>query len=406
MKLPIYLDNHATTPLDPRVLEAMLPWLTEQFGNPSSASHVFGWRAEEAVHAARKQVAGLIGAAEREIVFTGGATESNNLAIIGAARHYRERGRHLITLATEHKAVLDSGHALEREGFELTILPVEPDGRLDLNRLAGAIRPDTLLVSAMFANNEIGVIQPVEAIGALCRERDVLFHCDAVQALARIPVHVDRMNVDLMSITAHKMYGPKGTGGLFVRQRERQVRLEPLIHGGGQERGLRPGTLNVAGIAGFGAACEIAGRETPEESCRIQGLRERLRLALFGGLDDLHLNGSLEHRLPGNLNVSVPHVEGESLLAALRDVAVSSGSACASGAMEPSHVLKALGLPTDLALRAIRFGIGRFNTVAEIDYAAGLLIEKVGELRAASPLYSKAREEGPPGIPGKDGRPS
>lgn len=386
MKLPIYLDNHATTPIDPRVRQAMIPWLTDDFGNPSSASHAFGWRAEEAVHAARRQVAAAIGASEREIVFTSGATESNNLALIGAARHYRDRGRHLVTVATEHKAVLDTGHALEREGFELTILPVEPDGRVGLDRLAAAIRPDTILVSVMFANNEIGVIQPVEEIGRICRRAGVLFHSDAVQALARVPVDVDRMQVDLMSITAHKMYGPKGTGALFVRQRDRQVRLEPLFHGGGQERGIRPGTLNVAGIVGFGTACEAGRSGLADESARILALRERLRTAIDAGLDDVHLNGSLEHRVPGNLNVSIGGVAGEPLLAALRDVALSAGSACASGSMEPSHVLAALGTPRELALRAIRFGLGRFNTAEEVDFVAGLVVEKVRELRAASPL--------------------
>lgn len=386
MKRPIYLDNHATTPVDPRVREAMLPWLADDFGNPSSASHAFGWRAEEAVHAARHRVAEAIGAVDREIVFTSGATESNNLALFGAARHYRDRGRHLVTVATEHKAVLDAGHALEREGFDLTVVGVEPDGRIDLDRLADAIRPDTILVSVMFANNETGVIQPVEGIGALCRRKDVLFHSDAVQALARVPVDVDRMQVDLMSITAHKMYGPKGTGALFVRQRDRQVRVDPLFHGGGQERGIRPGTLNVAGIVGFGAACEIGRAGLSGESARILALRERLRAALFAGLDDVHLNGSLEHRVPGNLNVSIGGVTGESLLAALREVAVSSGSACASGTMEPSHVLAALRIPRELALRAVRFGLGRFNTGEEIDFVSGLVIEKVRELRAAAPL--------------------
>jgi cysteine desulfurase len=383
MKLPIYMDNHATTPVDPAVLEAMLPYLTEHFGNAASASHAFGWKAEEAVESARKQVARLIGAAEREIVFTSGATESNNLALKGAARFYRERGNHLVTCATEHKAVLDTMKTLEGEGFRVTVLPVQADGRVDLGRLADALTPDTLLVSIMAANNEIGVLQPVDDIGRLCRERDILFHTDAVQATGKLPVNVDRMNADLLSLTAHKVYGPKGVGALYVRQRDRKVRLAPLIDGGGHEKGLRSGTLNVPGIVGLGAAFEVAGRTMPEESCRIQGLRESLRTRLFEALDDLVLNGSLEHRLPGNLNVSVPHVEGESLAAALRDVAVSSSSACSSASMEPSHVLTALGLSKPLAFRAIRFGIGRFNTVEEVDYVADLFIRKVRELRAS-----------------------
>jgi cysteine desulfurase len=383
MKLPIYMDNHATTPVDPAVLEAMLPCLTEHFGNAASASHAFGWTAEEAVENARKQVAKLIGAADREIVFTSGATESNNLALKGAARFYRDRGNHLVTCATEHKSVLDTLKTLEAEGFRVTVLPVERDGRLDLGRLADALTPDTLLVSIMAANNEIGVLQPVDDIGRLCRERDILFHTDAVQAVGKLPVNVDRMNVDLLSLTAHKVYGPKGVGALYVRQRDRKVRLVPLIDGGGHEKGLRSGTLNVPGIVGLGAAFEVAGRTMPEESCRIQGLRESLRTRLFEAFDDLVLNGSLEHRLPGNLNVSVPHVEGESLAAALRDVAVSSSSACSSASMEPSHVLTALGLPKPLAFRAIRFGIGRFNTAEEVDYTAELFIRKVRELRAS-----------------------
>jgi cysteine desulfurase len=383
MKLPIYMDNHATTPVDPAVLEAMLPCLTEHFGNAASASHAFGWTAEEAVENARKQVAKLIGAADREIVFTSGATESNNLALKGAARFYRDRGNHLVTCATEHKSVLDTLKTLEAEGFRVTVLPVERDGRLDLGRLADALTPDTLLVSIMAANNEIGVLQPVDDIGRLCREKDILFHTDAVQAVGKLPVNVDRMNVDLLSLTAHKVYGPKGVGALYVRQRDRKVRLVPLIDGGGHEKGLRSGTLNVPGIVGLGAAFEVAGRTMPEESCRIQGLRESLRTRLFEAFDDLVLNGSLEHRLPGNLNVSVPHVEGESLAAALRDVAVSSSSACSSASMEPSHVLTALGLPKPLAFRAIRFGIGRFNTAEEVDYTAELFIRKVRELRAS-----------------------
>ena len=389
MKPPIYLDNNATTRIDPAVLSAMMPYLTEEFGNAASSSHVYGWKAAEAVETGRSQVARLIGGAPREIVLTSGATESNNLALKGAARSYREKGRHLVSSATEHKAVLDTLKSLEAEGFESTVLPVDKEGLLDLDRLRGAIRPDTILVSIMAANNEIGVLQPMEEIGRICREKDVLFHSDAVQAAGKIPVDVDRWQVDLMSLTAHKVYGPKGVGALFVRQRERKIRIAPLIDGGGHERGMRSGTLNVPGIVGLGAAFELAGSGLPEEARRIQELRDLLWDTIRTGLPDVILNGSLQHRLPGNLNISVPDVEGESLVAALRDVAVSSSSACSSASMEPSHVLKALGLSTPLAFRALRFGIGRFNSGAEIDHVGELLVRKVRELRAASPLYSK-----------------
>lgn len=392
MKLPIYLDNHATTPIDPRVLEAMLPYLTEHFGNAASHSHVFGWRAEEAVEMAREQAARLINAEPGEILFTSGATESNNLALKGAADHYRARGSHLVTCATEHKAVLDTCHHLESEGWAVTCLPVAPDGRVDPDQVRDALRPDTVIVSIMAANNETGTLQPIGELGALCRERGVLFHSDAVQAAGRVPLDVEAMSVDLLSLTAHKVYGPKGVGALFVRQRGRKVRLSPLIDGGGQERGMRPGTLNVPGIVGLGAAFDLARREMPAESPRLLRLREKLRRAIFDGLDGVRLNGSLEHRLPGNLNVSIADIEGESLVAALRDVALSAGAACASGSLEPSHVLTAIGVPHDLALRALRFGIGRFNTEEEIDYTAGLVVSEVRRLREASPLRQMRRE--------------
>jgi len=390
MKRPIYLDNNATTRIDPAVLAAMMPYLTEEFGNAASSSHLYGWQAAEAVETGRNQVARLIGGAAREIVFTSGATESNNLALKGAARAFQGKGRHLVSCATEHKAVLDTLKSLEAEGFESTVLPVDPDGLIDLDHLRYAIRSDTILVSIMAANNEIGVLQPMEEIGRICREKDVLFHSDAVQAAGKIPVDVDRWQVDLASLTAHKVYGPKGVGALYVRQRDRRIRIAPLIDGGGHERGMRSGTLNVPGIVGMGAAFHVAGAGLPEEACRIQGLRVLLWNMIRSGLKDVILNGSLEHRLPGNLNISVPNVEGESLVAALRDVAVSSSSACSSASMEPSHVLTALGLSTPLAFRALRFGIGRFNTESEIEHVGELLVRKVRELRAASPLYSKS----------------
>lgn len=388
MTRPIYLDNNATTPIDPAVLDAMMPYLTGEFGNAASSSHVYGWQAAEAVETGRARVAKLIGGAAREIVFTSGATESNNLALKGAARAYRDKGRHVVSCATEHKAVLDTLKSLESEGFETTVLPVNPDGLLDLDRLRDALRPDTTVVSIMAANNEIGVLQPLEAIGRICREKGVILHTDAVQAAGKIPVNVDHWQADLVSLTAHKVYGPKGVGALYVRQRDRKIRIHPLIDGGGHERGMRSGTLNVPGIVGLGKAFELAGESLPEESCRIEGWRNALWETIRAGITDVVLNGSLEHRLPGNLNVSIPNVEGESLVAALKDVALSSSSACSSASMEPSHVLKALGLSTPLAFRALRFGIGRFNTLEEIEQVGALLVRKVAELRGASPLYS------------------
>ncbi len=392
MRIPVYLDYHATTPVDPRVLEAMLPYFSQEFGNAASKSHVFGWRAEEAVEAGRAEVAALIGASEKEIVWTSGATESDNLAIKGAAQFYGEaRGKHLVTAKTEHKAVLDSMHALERQGFEVTFLDVEKDGRLDPERLRAALRKDTILVSVMHANNETGVVHPVEEIGRITRAAGVLFHCDAVQSIGKIPFDVDRMNVDLASISAHKMYGPKGVGALYVRRKPR-VRLVAQMDGGGHERGFRSGTLNVPGIVGFGKAAALARAERDAEAARVLALRERLRQGLIAGLDLVTVNGSLAHRLPGNLNVSFAYVEGEALMMAIKDVAVSSGSACTSASLEPSYVLRAMGVADDLAHSSIRFGLGRFTTEEEIDWVTKLVVEKVKKLREMSPLYEMAKE--------------
>jgi cysteine desulfurase len=385
IKFPIYLDNHATTPLDPRVLEAMLPFLTSRFGNAASNSHSFGWEAAAAVEKARRQIAASIGALPQEIVFTSGATESDNLALKGVAEGCRTKGDHIITAVTEHKAVLDSCKHLEKSGSRVTYLPVGSDGIINLDELKAAFTDRTILVSIMAANNETGVIQPIEEIGRLCRERDVLFHSDAVQALGKIPLDVNKANLDLASLTAHKLYGPKGSGALYVRQNAAE-RLVPLIDGGGHESGLRSGTLNVPGIVGFGRTCEIAQQEMPEESCRIAGLRNRLHDCLVAGLDQVTINGSVEHRLPGNLNMSFLEVDGETLLTGLNDVALSSGSACSSGKTHASYVLKALGLSDEAAGSAIRFGIGRFNTEAEIDYVAGRIIELVKNLREVSSL--------------------
>ncbi|HZS26341.1 MAG TPA: aminotransferase class V-fold PLP-dependent enzyme [Candidatus Angelobacter sp.] len=380
LKLPVYLDNHATTPLDPRVLEAMLPFLTSKFGNAASNSHSFGWEAAAAVESARRQIAAAIGASPQEIVFTSGATESDNLAVLGVAEAQRSRGNHVITAVSEHKAILDSCKYLEKHGYRITWLPVKSDGLIDLDRLKDSFTPETILVTIMAANNETGVLQPIEEIGRLCRECGILFHSDAVQALGKVPLNVQSDNVDLASLTAHKLYGPKGCGALFVSSSV-AARLQPMIHGGGHEHGLRSGTLNVPGIVGFGKACEIAQKEMPEESCRLAGLRNRLRDRLTSALDQVVINGSMEHRVPGNLNMSFLHVEGETLLTGLHDVALSSGSACSSGKTEASHVLKALGLSDEAAGCAIRFGIGRFNTEAEIDYVAERVIELVKNLR-------------------------
>src|ERR1700726_4782978 len=390
--LPIYMDNHATTPLDPRVLEAMMPYFTSTFGNAASRNHSFGWEAEKAVEKAREQIAKLIGATSKEIIFTSGATESNNLALKGIAEMYRERGNHIITQVTEHKAVLDTCKKLEKQGFRVTYLPVKADGLIDLDDLKRAIDDKTILVSIMAANNEIGVLQPIREIGKLCQEKGVIFHTDAVQAIGKVPVDVNKMNIDVASITAHKLYGPKGAGALYVRRKNPRVQLVPLIDGGGHERGMRSGTLNVPGIAGLGKACAIAQEEMPQESLKLAGMRDRLKNSIMSRLDEVYVNGSEEHRLPGNLNISFAYVEGESLLMGINDVAVSSGSACTSATLEPSYVLKALGTGDDLAHSSIRFGLGRFNTEAEVDYVADRVIETVERLRELSPLYEMAKE--------------
>jgi len=392
MKLPVYMDNHATTPVDPRVLEAMLPFFTEKFGNAASRAHSFGWEADAAVEAARKQVARLINASLKEIVFTSGATESDNLAIKGVAWRYRSKGNHIVTLPTEHKAVLDSCRQLKKEGFEVTCVPVQSDGLLDLDDLKAALSDKTILVSIMAANNEIGVLQPIADIGGLCHERGILFHTDAAQAVGKIPIDVQTMNIDLMSISAHKIYGPKGVGALYLRHGNARIELAPLIDGGGHESGMRSGTLNVPGIVGLGKACEISREEMPEESQRLRVLRDRLKEDILSKLDEVYINGSLEHRLPNNLNISFAHAERELLLLALNDIALSAGSACTSATPEPSYVLKALGTREDLANTSIRFGLGRFNTQEEVDYVANRVVETVRSLRELSPLLSRERE--------------
>jgi cysteine desulfurase len=392
VKLPIYMDNHATTPLDPRVLDAMMPYFTGKFGNAASRNHSFGWEAEQAVETAREQIAKLIGATAKEIIFTSGATESDNLALKGVAEMYRERGNHIITQVTEHKAILDTCKRLEKSGYRVTYLPVKADGLIDLEDLKRAIDDKTILVSIMFANNEIGVIQPIAEIGKICREKGVIFHTDAVQAVGKIPVDVNSMHIDVLSISAHKLYGPKGVGALYVRRRNPRVQISEQINGGGHERGMRSGTLNVPGIVGFGKACEIAGEEMASEDKRLRGLRDKLKAKLESALDYIHVNGSWEHRLPGNLNMSFVYVEGESLLMGINDVAVSSGSACTSATLEPSYVLKALGLGDDVAHSSIRFGLGRFNTEAEVDYVADKVIDIVQKLRELSPLYEMVKE--------------
>jgi len=390
--LPIYMDNHATTPMDPRVLEAMLPYFGKVFGNAASRNHQFGWEAEAAVDKAREQVAKLIGCTAKEIIFTSGATESNNLAIKGIAEMYREKGNHIITQVTEHKAVLDTCKKLEKMGYEVTYLPVETDGLVSVEKLAAAITPKTILVSIMYANNEIGVIQPVDAIGKLCHEKGVIFHTDGVQAVGKIPVDVQKSNIDVLSLTAHKIYGPKGVGALYVRRRNPRVQITEQINGGGHERGMRSGTLNVPGIVGLGEACEIAGAEMEAEAKRLGELRDYLKAKFEDALDYVHVNGNMDHHLPGNLNMSFVHVEGESLLMGINDVAVSSGSACTSATLEPSYVLKALGLGDDVAHSSIRFGLGRFNNKAEVDYVSDKVISVVKHLREMSPLYEMVKE--------------
>ncbi len=392
IKLPIYMDNHATTPMDPRVLEEMLPFFMERFGNAASRNHSFGWAAEEGVETARERIAKLVGATTKEIIFTSGATESDNLAIKGVAEMYKEKGNHIITAVTEHKAVLDTCKRLEKYGYRVTYLPVQKDGLVDLDDLKRAMDDKTILVTIMAANNEIGVLQPWTEIGKLCRERGVIFHTDATQAVGKVPVDVNKQNIDVMSISAHKMYGPKGVGALYVRRKNPRVQISAIIDGGGHERGMRSGTLNVPGIVGLGKACAIASEDMPQESCKLAGLRNRLKDSIMSRLDEVYVNGTMEHRLPGNLNISFAYVEGESLLMGINDIAVSSGSACTSATLEPSYVLKALGTGDDLAHSSIRFGIGRFNTQAEVDYVADRVVDTVSRLRELSPLYEMAKE--------------
>ena len=392
VKLPIYMDNHATTPVDPRVVDAMLPYFTEKFGNAASRNHSFGWAGEEAVENARAQVAALIGATPKEIIFTSGATESDNLMIKGVAEMYREKGNHIITQAIEHKAVLDTCKRLEKYGYEVTYLPVQRDGRVDPEDVRKAITPKTILITIMYANNEIGVINPMTEIGKIAKEHGIIFAVDGVQAVGKIPVDVQKDNIDLLSISAHKIYGPKGVGALYVRRRNPRVQLSAIIDGGGHERGMRSGTLNVTGIIGLGKACELAHQGMAEESKRLRALRDRLKAGLEAKLDEVYINGSVEHRLPNNLNMSFAYVEGESLLMGINDVAVSSGSACTSATLEPSYVLKALGVGEDLAHTSIRFGLGRFNTEEEVDYVVDKMVQVVTKLRELSPLYEMAKE--------------
>ncbi len=392
VKLPIYMDNHATTRVDPRVLEEMLPYFTEQYGNAASRNHPFGWEAEKAVQKARERIAKLIGADTKEIVFTSGATESDNLAIKGVAEMYREKGDHVITCVTEHKAVLDTCKRLEKRGYKVTYLPVQKDGLIDLEELTRAFTDKTIMVSIMAANNEIGVIQPIEEIGKVCRERGVLFHSDATQGVGKMPIDVNKQSIDLLSISAHKMYGPKGVGALYVRRKNPRVQLVAQMDGGGHERGFRSGTLAVQNIVGLGKACEIALQEGAKEACHLAGLRNRLKDKITGDLDEVYVNGSMEQRLSGNLNISFAYVEGESLLMGINDIAVSSGSACTSATLEPSYVLKALGAADEIAHSSIRFGLGRFNTEAEVDYVAARVVETVKRLRELSPLYEMAQE--------------
>lgn len=392
LKFPIFMDYHSTTPVDPRVLETMLPYFSEKFGNAASKNHSFGWVAEEAVSRAREQIAQLIACHPKEVVFTSGATESDNLALKGVAHMYREKGNHIITVVTEHKAVLDTAKRLEREGFEVTYLPVKSDGLIDLERLKAAITDQTILISIMLANNEIGVIQPIAEIGQIAKERGVLFHCDATQGVGKIPVNVDAMGIDLMSFSAHKIYGPKGVGGLYVRRKNPRVRLLAMMDGGGHERGMRSGTLNVPGIVGLGEACAIAEKEMIQEGLRMTQLRQKLQDHILGELDEVYINGHLENRLPQNLNMSFAYVEGESLMMGLKEIALSSGSACTTATLEPSYVLRALGVGSDLAHSSLRFGLGRFTTDEEVDYVGKRVVEAVTRLRDMSPLYEMAKE--------------
>jgi cysteine desulfurase len=391
LKLPIYMDNHATTPVDPRVVEAMLPYFTEIFGNAASRSHPFGWTAEKAVEKARDQVGALIGASGKEIVWTSGATESDNLAIKGAAEFNKDRGNHIVTAETEHKAVLDTCKRLEKEGFEVTYVPVEQDGRVSAAAVKAAMTDKTILVSIMLANNEIGTVNPVDEIGAVVKEKGALFHIDAVQGVGKIPFDVNKARADLVSISAHKMYGPKGVGALYVRRKPR-VRITAQIDGGGHERGMRSGTLNVPAIVGFGKAAELCQAEMATEGKRLLALRERLREGIQSQVTDTFVNGSMEHRLPGNLNISFAYVEGEAMLMGLKDIAVSSGSACTSASLEPSYVLRSLGVAEEMAHTSIRFGLGRFNTEEEVDFVIKTVVGKINKLRELSPLYEMAQQ--------------
>jgi len=392
MKLPIYMDYHATTPMDPRVFEAIKPYFMETFGNSASRNHSFGWQAEEAVEKSRKQIADLIGATPKEIVFTSGATESNNLALKGVAEMYAEKGNHIITAATEHKAILDTCKRLEKHGIRVTYLPVQANGLVDLDMLKDAITDKTILVSIMYANNEIGVLQNMAEIGKIAKAKGVLVHSDATQAVGKVPMNVIKDNIDLMSMSGHKIYGPKGVGALYVRRKSPRVQITAQMDGGGHERGMRSGTLNVPGIVGLGEACALCQAEMPEESKRMAYLRDKLRSKLESQLDEVYVNGTMEHRVPNNLNISFAYVEGESLLMGINDIAVSSGSACTSATLEPSYVLKALGAGDDLAHSSIRFGLGRFNTEEEVDYVADKVIDVVKKLRELSPLYEMAKE--------------
>jgi len=392
MELPIYLDYNATTPTDPRVVEAMLPYFTEIYGNAASRNHSFGWTAEKAVSSARDMLGSLIGTSGKEIVFTSGATESNNIAILGVAEFHKDKGRHIISSPIEHKAVIDPYHYLEQQGYDVTFLEVDAHGCINLEQLEQSIRPDTILVSLMGGNNEIGTVNPLEEIGRITRKHGVLFHTDATQAYGKIPLDVERMNIDLLSMSAHKMYGPKGIGALYVRRKKPRVRLSPIVFGGGHERGMRSGTLNVTGIVGFGKAAELCAEEMASEAERLIGLRQRLYEKLTAELDYVFINGHPTERLPNNLNLSFGYVEGESLIMGISDIAVSSGSACTSASLEPSYVLRSLGVGDDLAHSSIRFGFGRFTTVEEIDYTAEKVSGAVKRLREMSPLYEMVQE--------------
>lgn len=393
MKFPIFLDNHSTTPMDPRVLDTMLPYFCEKFGNAASRNHAFGWEAEEAVENARKQIAKLVHADPKEIVFTSGATESDNLALKGVLEMYHEKGDHIITSSTEHRAVLDTAKTLEaKRGAKVTYLPVDKNGMVSPDDVKNAITDKTILISIMLANNEIGTINPIKEIGKIAKEKGILFHCDATQGVGKIPVNVQEMGIDLMSFTSHKIYGPKGVGALYVRKKAPRVRIAPQMDGGGHERGMRSGTLPVPLIVGFGKACELCEQEMPTEAPRLAAMRDRLQAGIMNAMEEVYLNGHSTQRLPHNLNISFAYVEGESMLMGLKEIALSSGSACTSATLEPSYVLRALGVGSDLAHSSIRFGVGRFNNNDEIDYTIKRIIEVVTKLREMSPLYEMAKE--------------